>query len=331
MRYFEPKGFEEYYDYILKAGKSEGYYIDPDACADVKKTEYYNLLTKFLNCREQENGSADKFKYIPPKKAKNTCEEDKKNKYIDDYKIVVLKNDEVLFRLTSDQFGFSAAERIYETKENMKKYPLSRMILLSHDKTEEQKEEIRKQLIEYVKNTRTLGGTFVWPIPRKGYRTSEYNKRRGVGSYIEDRVDLTLWEVKCFYQIYNKLSEKTYDAFREKYDKEYESNQLFHYGEKIKDEYQAMYEFLAHFRTFDNYIEFFMLEPFVEDVEGQKIPIDIISGEPLDISEVEKYKEQYRTDKVGKLQQLNLEKLQKVVIRVEEMIIQRTQCIEQVI
>ena len=54
MRYFfEPEGFEEYYDYILKGGKSKGYYIDPDACTNVEKTEYYNLLTNFLNCRDQ--------------------------------------------------------------------------------------------------------------------------------------------------------------------------------------------------------------------------------------------------------------------------------------
>lgn len=258
MRYFfEPEGFEEYYDYILKGGKSKGYYIDPDACTNVEKTEYYNLLTNFLNCREQENGSTDKFLYIPPKKAKNTCEENMKNEYIDDYKIVVLKNDEVLFRLTTDQFGFSAVESIYVTEANMKKYPLSRMVLLSRDKTDDQKEEIRKQLIKHVINSRTLGGAFVWPIPKEGNRTSEYNKKRGVGSYIEDRVDLTLWEVKCFYQIYEKLSEKTYDAFIEKYDKEYKKNRLFHCGENIKDEYQAMYKFLAHFGTFDNYINFF--------------------------------------------------------------------------
>lgn len=307
MRYFEPEGFEEYYNCILKndiseAKKSKGYYIDPDVCRYVGKTEYYSWLTKFLNCREPKRESTDKYLYIPPKKAMGICKEDKKNKYIDDYKIVVVKNDEVLFRLTSDQFGFSAVESIYVTEAKMKKYPLSRMVLLSRNETDEQEEEIRKQLIEYVENSRTLGGAFVWPTFKKN-RQGRYNAPRGVNSYIEDRVDLTLLEIK--------------HALDGEYDKDNFSSDIL-YNEYKKDD-GIMKTWLKHFGTFDNYIDFFMLEPFVAEVNGQKIPVDIISGEPLNI------------DKVGKLQQLNLEKLQEVVIRVENMIIQRTTCMEQVV
>ncbi len=146
MKYFEPEGFEEYYDCILKGMQLEskqlkGYYIDPDSVHGVKKTEYYNRLTVFLNCREREIRGISKFLFLPPKSAMNTSEEDKKNEHIDKSKITVLKNDETWFRLTSDQFGFSAAERIYLCENKAIKYPLSRMILLSQDKTEKKRKK----------------------------------------------------------------------------------------------------------------------------------------------------------------------------------------------
>lgn len=138
MIYFEPEGFEEYYDYILKGGASKGYYIDPDCQQDIGLTNYYNLLTEFLNCREREViAQEEQFQYLPPKKAKNTSEEDQSSLLADDYKISVIKNGEKRFRLTSDQFGFSAFEEIFLNVSKRGNYPLSRMMLLSQNEDEE--------------------------------------------------------------------------------------------------------------------------------------------------------------------------------------------------
>ncbi len=155
-----------------------------------------------------------------------------------------------------------------------------------------------------------MGGAFVWPIPKEGRRVSQYNTFRGADSYLEDRVDLTLLEIK--------------HALDGEYDKgNFKSDILYNeYMENV----EHMREWLEHFKTFNNYIKYFMLEPFVVD----EIPINIISGKPIDTNKVEKYKEQHRKNK-GELQKLNFEELQRVIARVEKMILQRTENIEGVI
>lgn len=310
MIYFEPEGFEEYYDYILKGGASKEYYIDPDCQQDIGKTCYYNLLTKFLNCRECEViAQEEQLQYLPPKKAKNTSEEEQRSLQADDYKIAVIKNEEKIFRLTSDQFGFSAVEDIFLNVSKREKYPLSRMMLLSQNEDEEKQKNVRKQIAEYVKKSRTMGSAFVWAISIESGRCP-YNQSRGIRCYIEDRVDLTLLEIK--------------HALDGEYDKgKFTSDVL--YSEYNKNE--IMREWLKHFKTFDNYIRYFMLEPFVIDTKDGMLPIDIVSGEPMDTKAVEEYK----VSEEKQLQSLNLEELQEVVERVEKMILKRTQSMEEII
>ena len=54
---------------------------------------------------------------------------EKKIKDNDKYKIVVKQNDELLFRLTSDQFGFSGDEYVYQQSHGHLKYPLAELII----------------------------------------------------------------------------------------------------------------------------------------------------------------------------------------------------------
>ena len=93
------------------------------------------------------------------------------------------QNDELLFRLTSDQFGFSGDEYVYQQSYGHLKYPLARINYLSKNESIDERKRILNKLINYVKNTRTLGGSFIWPTPKKseGFRNSKYNMSRGVG------------------------------------------------------------------------------------------------------------------------------------------------------
>lgn len=96
------------------------------------------------------------------------------------------------FTLHSDQLGFSAVPCTY-FKQN---YPLSRYLEMQRNKSENDQAKAADFLTKYVYTTRTLGGSFLWP--ESWHR--DYNMGRGNGSYIEDRVDLTLLEIKHIYE-----------------------------------------------------------------------------------------------------------------------------------
>ena len=51
---FQQRGFEEDYKNVLEGKQYKGLYIDPDTVADMSMdTPFYNMLTEFLNKREQ--------------------------------------------------------------------------------------------------------------------------------------------------------------------------------------------------------------------------------------------------------------------------------------
>ena len=311
MYYFEPEGFDEYYDSILQGGKSKGLYIDPDCTKDVGKTNYYNLLTTFLSKREKEfMQNREPYSFLPPKMAKSTTESDKKEKFIDDFKISTInKNGENVFRITSDQFGFSAVERIYIGSENS--YPLAQINKLSQSLLPDGKEKIRKIIINFVKHSRTLGGAFVWPLPKDGIRQCSYNLRRGNQGYLEDRVDLTLLEVK--------------HALDGEYDEGNHKSDIL-YNEYTKKD-GIIREWLQHFESFEKYVHYFMFECFIRD----GMSIDIISGEKIDEDQIIQYKEQYRLEKSGQIEKLSLIELLAMIIRLEAMILERTRRMEEYI
>ena len=301
-KYYEPPCFETNYCDFLRdrlSGKERRCcsYIDPDAVEDVTETSFYNDLTDFLNGREKEleRELKNSYFFLPPLHAPETYKWLEKytneghgdmEKLMDEKKMTVMQEKEQLFCLTSDQFGFSAADRIYEKKQG--KYPLANLVYSCQGKSGAKQEEIIKKITKYVKNTRTVGGSFLWPVhPLKrkdrifSYNCT-YNLRRGVGNYLEDRVDLTLLEVKhaldCAvgnrgnYEEYGK-SDILYDLY--------------------EDDSTHMKEWLGHFGSFRVFVEYFMLEPFCERItvnggrDYEYMPVNIIDGKAIDESKME--------------------------------------------
>lgn len=224
-----------------------GRYEDPDSKRNCPM--FYEDLCKFLNAQEKNiNGLKGEFIY-------------KFNEEKDPYGIaVILKNKEnskPFTFLKSDQLGFSAPS-----------------INLNHiyDIYLKNGGDVSK-VKEWILYSRTLGGSFLWPMETndegKWIENPDYNVNRGGtqkgGSYIKDRVDLTLKEIKNYLVIdgENRLEE---------YQKKYCNSN----GEKGKD-YQVLYNsikensnmkvWLDHFSNFNNYIEFFKFNSFIENDE----------------------------------------------------------------
>lgn len=280
----------------------EGSYIDPDSVSDVKKISFYNHLTCFLNHQENCWEKEEKYFFVPPSEAPLTKQEKEYNKYDKDAKkITVIHGNKELFRLTSDQFGFSAAERIYDSD----KSPLAKLLRLSQKENQEKQKEIKDLITQYVKNTRTIGGSFVWPVQPQGRRDCYYNIQRG--RCLEDRVDLTLLEIK--YALDGRPDNQ-----------EYTSDILYNHQHKNK----YMKTWLEHFGTFKKYVKYFKFEPFVKD----DMPINIIDGEPLKEDYIKEYREQYKGQR---LQNLKAEEICAMLKRLESMILKRSESMENVI
>lgn len=366
-KYYEPESFDEYYKSFLTEKVSGRYYeyIDPDVVGDVGKMSFYIDMTDFLNSREKklEKKLKNEYFFLPPLEApgtedwlnenkervenhkewwtkhKESFKKDEKwikkygalqEKYeivglMDEKKITVVQNGEKIFRLTSDQFGFSAAESIYDNDQDTR-YPLVKLLYLCKEKSEDEQKKVIAWITEYVKNTRTIGGSFLWPILPEGSRKCEYNNQRGVNNYLEDRVDLTLLEVK-------HALEKKYDHDECKSDilcSQYEN--------------EHMKKWLAHFGSFEEYVKYFMLEPFCkknikeDKKEGEKdrkdydyVPINIIDGEPIDEKKIEEYSSK-RGEKYKAVQKLKIkEDIINMLDRLEGMILIRTANMERAI
>ena len=225
---------KEYRDYLnWLAQKPDNPYIDPDSeYKDKRSQDFYQDLCQFLNARECEleqklNG---KYKY----------DFDKNDKpYGVQVKEIIGKEEKLIFYLKSDQFGFSRPSE-------EQKYIYD--IYLKQSKN---KAKAINDIINWISNTRTLGGSFLWPMEKnkdgKWLSNPEYNKDRGgskYGSkryYIQDRSDLTLFEVKNLYSKYTK-------------DKDEDGNILLY--SKI-NKWSNMKKWLNHFRNFKTYVEFF--------------------------------------------------------------------------
>lgn len=330
--FYEPKHFEDNYSHFLEeklANRSSGRsydYIDPDCVEDVGKTDFYNDLTDFLNERERSCiEEKDRYLYLPPLEAPGTAKWLENHEEwrgltdkMDEKKTTVLKNGERLFCLTSDQFGFSAFEGIYE-KENYERYPLVNLLCSCREKCKAEQKEVIGRITEYVKNTRTLGGSFLWPVHPEGNKKREcsYNKRRGVGNYLEDRVDLTLLEVK---HALDCAGEKKRDY------KEYEKSDILYdlYG----DDNTHLREWLEHFGTFTEFVEYFMLEPFCKmrpTAEGsyEYIPVNIIDGRGIE--------EKEETGNTVKVRDLRGKEILNMLDRLEGMILVRTANMERAV
>ena len=265
-------------------------YTDPDG---KKNTGFYKDLSDFLNAARisRKNDKIISFEANEAPYGMITVY------YKDQY------GNEQHFTVHSDQLGFSAVCLKYFRKN----YPLSRYLEMQKNKLDKLKnksdkklETVAKFLSEYVYTTRTLGGSFLWPEDwYKGY-----NMERGNGSYIEDRVDLTLLEIKHIYK------------FREL------ENQLIYGKDYLFKRYKNQYadKWFGFFDSFEDYVDFFMFNDFVEDIStnGNKeyMPINILTGK--------RFKTDYPGYEMDTLKDIKEYKLKAMLERVRDMVEKRT-------
>lgn len=265
-------------------------YTDPDG---KKNTGFYKDLSDFLNAARisRKNDKIISFEANEAPYGMITVY------YKDQY------GNEQHFTIHSDQLGFSAVCLKYFRKN----YPLSRYLEMQKNKLDKLKnksdkklETVAKFLSEYVYTTRTLGGSFLWPEDwYKGY-----NMERGNGSYIEDRVDLTLLEIKHIYK------------FREL------ENQLIYGKDYLFKRYKNQYadKWFGFFDSFEDYVDFFMFNDFVEDIStnGKKeyMPINILTGK--------RFKTDYPGYEMDTLKDIKEYKLKAMLERVRDMVEKRT-------
>lgn len=221
-------------------------YRDPDSYYTNAKKFYRDMAT-FLNKREEEfhnhNRLNGKFKYS----------------YDKDEKFIKVVEDEVtLFYLKTDQFGFSAPS---EEQSHPYDTYITKIIEQSNDQNKEKEiEDAIKDVAKWVYESRTIGGAFLWALEDnysgssdkpKPQHDFQYNRIRGGsekgGSYIEDRVDLTLLEIKAVLE-----TEKNNCLLANQY--------------KNK---KNMQRWLNHFKkegysAFETYVEFFCFNDFVD-------------------------------------------------------------------
>lgn len=258
-------------------------YIDPDG---KENKGFYRDLSNFLNAANSHRKNKLSFEaYETP------------DEMISVYYNKGKKGEKKYFSLQSDQLGFSAVPWIYFST----KYPLSRYFEMQKNK------EAAQFLAEYVLTTRTLGGSFLWPETLwKGY-----NRSRGCAK-IEDRVDLTLLEIKHYFE-YRDLDDKKKFKYR---------RDILFSRYKIPDA-QTWFGF---FDSFEDYVDFFMFNDFVDKDKQTKeyTPINILTGEAFETD--------YPGYKKDTLKEIEDEKqLKEMLERVRDMVEKRTKKMEDLI
>lgn len=260
-------------------------YIDPDG---KKNTDFYSALSDFLNASRISRKNNKILSFEANEAPYGMITVYYKDKY----------GNKQHFTVHSDQLGFSAVPWIYFSN----KYPLSRYFEMQKNK------EAAQFLADYVLTTRTLGGSFLWPETLwKGY-----NRSRGCAK-IEDRVDLTLLEIKHYFE-YRELDDKKNFKFSK--------DRLFvHYK---KTDAQTWFGF---FDIFEDYVDFFMFNDFVEDIStnGKKeyMPINILTGK--------RFKTDYPGYEMDTLKDIKEYKLKAMLDLVMDKVAKRTKKMEDLI
>jgi hypothetical protein len=290
--------------------------IDGNPDGTCPKENLYGDLVNFLNAREQAMwGEQAEWKYDIET---GTSIEGKKG--YECPPAICVKNKEeqvVIMYLRSDQFGFSAPQPAGAW--NPHKYPYARYYLyLKGDE---------KVVSKCIWQTRTIGGVFLWPIVKRGNKwASQYNTSRGVSSYIEDRVDLTLNEIKQFYEVWNENKELPEEEKIEEVKKVLNARGILLLGSEC--EYKTMCEWLSHFHSFEEYVDFFVLNSFVieEKTKGNKkySPKDIFTGKKLEVDSKGK-KLNVKTTSLKKADKTQLERVFK---NISDWTIKRSETIE---
>lgn len=234
-----------------KSESSNKLYIDPDK---KENEEFYRELSNFLNASRISRKNNKILSFEANEAPYGMITVYYKDKY----------GNKQHFTVHSDQFGFSAVPCIYFRKN----YPLSRYLEMQKNKSDKDPDAVAEFLANYVYTTRTLGGSFLWPETL----WKDYNKSRGNGNYIEDRVDLTLLEIKHYFE-YRDLDDKK--KFK------YSGDILFRYYDNL--DAQTWFGF---FDSFEDYVDFFLFNGFVKEINknGKKeyMPINILTGDPFE-------------------------------------------------
>lgn len=280
-------------DIVYDVCKSEcKIYNDPD---NKKNTDFYDKLANFLNASRisRKNNNILSFEANEAPYGMITVY------YKDNY------GNKQHFTVHSDQLGFSAVPWIYFRKN----YPLSRYLEMQKNKSDKDPDAIAEFLANYVYTTRTIGGSFLWPETLH----EQYNKHRGNGSYIEDRVDLTLLEIKHYFE-YRELDDKKNFKY---------SGDILFSRYKIPDA-QTWFGF---FDSFEDYVDFFLFNGFVKEINknGKKeyMPINILTGKP--------FKKDYLNYEKNVLKGLEEDKLKAMLDLVMRMVKTRSEDMEKLI
>lgn len=283
-------------------------YIDPDG---KKNKGFYRDLSNFLNASRISRKNNKILSFEANEAPYGMITVYYKDKY----------GNEQHFTVHSDQLGFSAVPKIYFRKN----YPLSRYLEMQKNKSDKDPDAIAEFLANYVYTTRTIGGSFLWP--ESWYKV--YNMNRGNGKndksdnkdndqdnnigYIEDRVDLTLLEIKHYFE-YRELDDKKNFKY---------SGDILFSRYKIPDA-QTWFGF---FDSFEDYVDFFLFNDFVKatvtDGKKEYMPINILNGEP--------FEKDYLSYEKDVLKNICEKGLKDVLERVRDMVEKRTKKMEDLI
>lgn len=179
--------------------------------------------------------------------------------------------------LKSDQFGFSApSDKLNHTYDIYLQKVIDERLDL---------EKAYEKVKCWVKKTRQAGGSFFWPMEpvNGGYNLNpKINVLRGGtkdhGSYIKDRVDLTLLEIKAVYDSGILQSLKKFSNLKTLENNILASQCLISV---------TMINFLSDFDSFSDYVDFFGFDLFVGD---ENVPYNILKKKPTVLDEDSKYK-----------------------------------------
>ena len=98
-------------------------------------------------------------------------------------------------------------------------------------------------------------------------------------------MDLTLYEIKEFYEAY--IESKDYDSVKKNMSKD---SLILRYSDS-----KEIFIWLSLFGTFENYVDFFCFDDFVNIKDDKYYPKDIFSGKSINNENIKEYR-----DKTGK-------------------------------
>lgn len=271
-------------------------YSDPDGFPSNKSSKEYNHVfyeetCALLQCNLERLLREQKYKKI----LKGILFETDKNYKTKSTKgIFVVKDGKRIFQLKSDQFGFSAGygtnKRVYPYRAYFENLP-DKMVADGIDNIFG-----TSWYRGWINETRKPGGSFLWPIDfendgKDSYGNNSYNPKynseRGGHCYsskkyyIQDRVDLTLYEIK---EVYDNIITQNPNV-------RVKGNVLasvlyYKNGEKSKT-----YHFLELFKDFETFVKVFGFDGnFVRKVGNEWKIINIFETKIENISDSKKIK-----------------------------------------